>query len=75
MERGDYEVIRSDGQVVDRSDFASTLEPGIVVEMSIILHRDEPMEDSKGRCPRCKYINRSASTAGGGWIEWKVSTN
>ena len=72
MERGDYEVIRSDGQVVDCSDFASTLKPGIVVEMSIILHRDEPMEDSKGQCPRCKYVNRSAST---GWIEWKVPTN
>jgi hypothetical protein len=72
LKRGDYEVIRpGDGQVISRSDFASTVKPGMILELSIILRRD--FQDNK-ECPRCYHINRFANISGG-WIEWQMSPN
>ena len=72
MNRGDYElIIPYDGQIIRRSEFASTVQPGMTVEMSIILRQDKAFQDNKQKCPRCHHLNRHAADAGG-WIEWKV---
>ena len=72
MNRGDYEVISPyDGQIIRRSEFAGTVQPGMTLEMSIILRRGEAFQDIKRECPRCYHINRHVADAGG-WIEWKV---
>lgn len=61
-----------DSQVINRSEFASTVESGMVLEMSIVVQQDIAFEDNK-KCPRCGHV--SLNLAGNGWIEWKVSPN
>jgi hypothetical protein len=40
VERGDYQLVRANGsQTVRRSEFAGVVEPGMVLEMCIILHQ------------------------------------
>ena len=70
MKRGDYEVIRpEDGQIISRSDLATAVEPGMVLEISIILRQNKTYQDNAKKCPRCNYINYNAT---GDWILWKV---
>jgi hypothetical protein len=72
VERGDYEVLRAeDSHMINRSEFAKTVEPGMVLEMSIVMRQATAFKDSKEKCPRCHHINVNATVAGG-WIEWKV---
>jgi hypothetical protein len=72
VKRGAYEVIRADdSQTISPSKFARSVEPGMVLELSIILWQDEGLQDNKDKCPRCHHINRS-TTINRGWIEWKV---
>jgi hypothetical protein len=67
-------VIRpDDGRIISRSEFAGTVLPGMVLELSIIVRRDETFKDNKDKCPRCSHINQHA-TITNGWIEWKVSS-
>jgi hypothetical protein len=71
---GDYEVIRAeDGQVVQPSEFASTVVPGMVLEIGIILRQNESFQYGKQKCPRCK--NNNLNPVNNGWIEWKVFLN
>jgi len=66
---GDYEVIHSDdGHIIEASEFASTVQPGMVLEIGIILRQGEA---NKKKCPRCYHINRHVALTSG-WIEWKV---
>ncbi|KIM74459.1 hypothetical protein PILCRDRAFT_14367 [Piloderma croceum F 1598] len=58
---GAYEVIRAeDSQTISPSKFAHSVEPGMVLELSIILRQDETLQDSKDKCPRCHFVNRNA---------------
>jgi len=69
VERGDYEILRADdSRMINRSEFANAVEPGMVFEMSIVMRRSETVQDNKEKCPRCLHINSNA-TATGGWIE------
>jgi len=69
---GDYEVIRpDDGHIIDASEFASTVQPGMVLEISITLWQGEAICNHKKKCPRCYHINQHTAIARG-WIEWKV---
>jgi len=69
VKRGDYEVIRPyDGQIICPSEFASTVQPGMVLEISIILRRHEAFQDIKETCPRCCLIMGNATVANG-WID------
>jgi hypothetical protein len=73
VERGDYHVLRAeDSQVINPSELASTVEPGMVIEMSIILRQKFAIGDNEKACPRCRYINSSRKLING-WIEWQVS--
>lgn len=72
IERGDYQIIRAEGsRVIGPSAFARTVEPGMVLEISIILRQATAFQKD---CPRCGRVN-STVTANGGWIEWQVSLN
>ena len=72
MKWGAYEVIRpEDSQTISPSKFAGSVEPGMVLELSVILRQDEALQDNKNKCPRCHFTNRNA-TFNHGWIEWKV---
>ena len=61
----------NDDTVVSRSDFSAELQPGMTVEMSIVLH--EQAEDRHvtewSRCPRCNYVDNGV-VAGSGWLSW-----
>ena len=57
--------------MIGPSEFASTVEPGMVLEMSIVLRQKIPFQDNKETCPRCGHFNLNV-TANSGWIEWKV---
>jgi hypothetical protein len=60
-------------QIITRPEFASTVNPGTVLEMNIILRKDSGFQANREKCPRpqCGYINLNV-TATYGWIEWKV---
>ena len=58
-----------DGQIISPSELASTVQPGMQLEMSIVMRRG--MDDQK-KCPRCHQIN-SQAPVNSGWIEWRVS--
>jgi hypothetical protein len=60
----------SDGLTLDPSKFASQVEPGMVLEMSIVLWQGRV--DQPEKCPRCGYINLDGAVKNG-WIEWPVS--
>jgi len=68
IKRGDYRLIcAEDSQTIGPSEFASSVESGMVLEMSIVL-RETGFKDSKEKCPRCGHINL-VNTANYGWIE------
>jgi hypothetical protein len=70
VKNGDYKMIRAaDGQTIGRLEFAKAVEPGMVLEMSIILRRTISLRDDMGKCPQCAYVNSSVN-AQHGWIEW-----
>ena len=72
MMRGNYEVIHGhNNKTISPFEFANTVEPGMVLEMSIILRQHEPFQDNKEKCPRCHHINLNA-TVTSGWINWDV---
>jgi hypothetical protein len=67
-------MMRSEGnEVISPSEFASTVEPGMVLEMNIILRKQSDFQANKEKCPRpqCRHINLNV-TATHGWIEWQV---
>ena len=69
MKLGNYELVRAeDNHTMNRSEFGSTVQPGMVLEISIILKRIEAPQDNAEKCPRCGYVNKIAS----GWTKWKV---
>ena len=75
IKRGDYRLIQAQtGQMIGRSDFVSTVEPGMIVEMSVVLRQKKAFKDDRNKCPRCGHINLNV-TVESGWIEWKVISN
>jgi hypothetical protein len=73
VERGDYQVLRAeDSQMINRSEFARMVEPGMLLEMTIVMRQNTAFHENKGKCPRCRHMNLNA-TITNGWIEWHVS--
>jgi hypothetical protein len=71
IERGAYEVIRAeDSQIIGPSELASMAQPGMKLEISIVMR--QRVADQR-KCPRCGYINLRAAVRG--WIEWQVSSH
>jgi hypothetical protein len=69
VRRDDYEVMRAqDSRIIVPSKLASTVEPGMVLEISIFLRQNATAQNDKMKCPRCRYINLNACD----WIRWKV---
>jgi hypothetical protein len=54
------------------AEFASTVEPGMALEMSIVLRQKDSFQDNGKTCPRCGHISVSVKPYNG-WIEWQVS--
>jgi hypothetical protein len=72
IQRGDYEVLHAkDNQIIDPSEFASTVEPGMKLEMSIVMRQSTA---DQTRCPRCGYFNSQVAVCDG-WIDWQVFPN
>jgi hypothetical protein len=70
VKQGDYQMIRTqDSQTIDPSEFANVVGPGMTLEMSIILQRRTALQDNKGKCPQCRYVNSTLNVING-WIEW-----
>jgi hypothetical protein len=60
-----------DCQIISPGEFASSVESGMVLEMSIVLRKRATFEDNEEMCPRCDYVNLNV-TSNSGWIEWQV---
>ena len=67
MERGDYQILRADDSRIKRSEFSSTVQPEMVLEMSIIVRQSTDFQNNKEFCPRCRYINSNAAVTDG-WV-------
>ncbi|KZP32558.1 hypothetical protein FIBSPDRAFT_1036711 [Athelia psychrophila] len=70
IQQGDYKILTSDDEEsIDPKDFSTVLQPGITVEMCIVLR--EPVTDRHGseqhRCPRCNHVNTKVITVSG-WV-------
>ncbi|KZP05385.1 hypothetical protein FIBSPDRAFT_355117 [Athelia psychrophila] len=56
--------------VINRLHFSTVLQPGMTVEMSVVLHeRAERYGSEEHRCPRCNRINSKVITSSG-WVSW-----
>lgn len=65
-------MIRADDSLtIEPSEFARMVAEEMKFEMSIILRKRAALEENKGKCPRCCYVNSDVSAIHG-WIEWKV---
>jgi hypothetical protein len=72
VERGNYQVLSAkNSQTVNQSEIASTVEPGMVLEMTIIMRESTAIQDIQGKCPRCQHINLH-SNGNNGWVVWQV---
>ena len=72
MEQGDYRILRADdSQTINRLDISGTVEPGMILKMSIVIRRSATFQDNKEECPRCHQINLNAAVSNN-WIEWQV---
>jgi hypothetical protein len=60
-----------DSGSITRSEFTSVVEPGMSVELSIIVRQTVLLQEDKEKCLRCGFSN-SIVTAQDGWIEWQV---
>lgn len=73
IEQGDYQVIHTEDnqviKVINRSEFM--VQPGAVLEMSIVMRQKATFQDKMEKCPRCGHLNLD-STPINGWIEWQV---
>lgn len=70
--RNNYEVIREeDSQIVCPSELGSIIQPGTILEISIFLRKDIPVQEDKTKCLRYGHINIGAQD----WINWKVYLN
>ncbi|KZP09482.1 hypothetical protein FIBSPDRAFT_239273 [Athelia psychrophila] len=72
IRRGDYRILSSDDEeFTNPLEIATVLQPGMIVEMSIVLR--EPVAERYGReehrCPRCNHINSKVITVSG-WVSW-----
>ncbi|KAF7969335.1 hypothetical protein HWV62_27727 [Athelia sp. TMB] len=66
IQRGDYQILKSeDGQAINRSELSTIVQPGMTVEMSIVLRQQmkEMASDEQCICPRCGHMNSDASIA------------
>jgi len=65
-------VIRAeDNHTVGPSELASTVEPGMKLEMCIVLRQHRAV---RKRCPRCNHVG-SRIASNNDWLEWQVSPN
>jgi hypothetical protein len=62
-------VRTADSGSISRSEFASVAEPGMSVELSIIVRQTILSREDKEKCLRCGFVN-SVITSQDGWIEW-----
>jgi hypothetical protein len=72
VERGEYNVIETEGyKRIGPTEFARDVNPGVVLEMSIILRQRSASksETCDIACPRCHHNNLTLDTHNG-WIEW-----
>ena len=67
VEQGDYHVLQ-DAQIVRHAKFADSVEPGMALEMSIILRKENVSQGSRKQCPRCQSNHTSVDVDG--WVEW-----
>jgi hypothetical protein len=54
--------------MIKRSEFSSTVQPEMVLEMSIIVRQSTDFQNNKEIYLRCRYINSNAAVTNG-WIE------
>ncbi|KAF7971894.1 hypothetical protein HWV62_19515 [Athelia sp. TMB] len=67
IQRGNYRILNpEDDRIISRTEISTSLERGMKVEMSIVLHTQ-----AKGKrgsqaqtCPRCKHVNRKINCGG-----------
>jgi len=60
-----------DSQIIDRSKFATAVEPEMILEMSIVMRERTVGLDNEKKCIRCGHLN-SIVVPDNGWIEWQV---
>ena len=61
-----------DNKIINPSEFASIVEPGMVLEISIVLRQNATFEEHEEKCPRCGHVNLNMKALDG-WIERKVT--
>ncbi|KAJ7146909.1 hypothetical protein C8R44DRAFT_758463 [Mycena epipterygia] len=72
VERGDYNVVSTEGIVIRPLDFAGTLRAGVQLEMSIIKRRRDRLKPTPKKCPHCNHTNSDARN--NGWIHCSIIT-
>ncbi|KAF7977373.1 hypothetical protein HWV62_3975 [Athelia sp. TMB] len=70
IQRGDYKILKpDDDQIIDPSQIGTVLQPGVTVEMGIVLREQAGDMEAGGeyKCPRCRHMNIRIIT-NSGWV-------
>jgi hypothetical protein len=71
VERGDYRILQAqDSRTLTPAEFEQNVQPGMSIEMSIVLRRQITSQDSHMQCPRCQLISSITTDDFGDWVEW-----
>jgi hypothetical protein len=54
-------ICADDSQIINPSEFASKVEPGMVLEMSIVLRQTNAHSYNEKKCPRCGHVNSNVT--------------
>ncbi|KAJ7831063.1 hypothetical protein B0H13DRAFT_255904 [Mycena leptocephala] len=71
VQRGDYEIVSTEGNIILPVEFTRTVQAGMQVEMSIIkrLPRVRSYQTQSTRCPHCRRTNANEPLAESEWFK------
>jgi hypothetical protein len=71
VERGDYRILQSqDSRALTPLEFEERVQPGMAVEMSIVLRRQIASQESQMQCPSCQLVGPTTTNDFDDWVEW-----
>jgi hypothetical protein len=72
VQRGDYEIVSTEGNIILPVEFTRTVQAGMQVEMSIVkrVPRVRSYQTQSTRYPHCRHTNANEPLAESEWFKW-----
>jgi hypothetical protein len=72
IERGDYEIVSGEGNIILPVEFTRTVQAGMQVEMSIVKRnfQIQSAQTQNTQCPHCRRNNANEQLVESDWFKW-----